>query len=104
MAISFGAFSAAAHAFADEACSPSVSDHIHDHSDAPHDCTNHADEKNTLDGICMDCHHCCASHAIVSSTKTPDILFVLAAAFIPVGDEFTGEYLFSLLRPPRTLA
>lgn len=106
-AISFSGYSAAAHAFSDELCASEAqaemtlnadcADH-HGGADSQQD-TENSDTKS----VCVDCLHCCASHG--ASLQPVSIRFnpvpmTLSAALTPT---LTGDYLFSLLRPPKNL-
>ena len=52
---------------------------------------------------CLDCHHCCASHALEQS----GVAVIASAQPVllnpPRVPDYTGQYFFSLLRPPKSL-
>lgn len=98
LAIAFGSYSAAASSFAGGACEPAHISHDDDVSGNQDD-TGGAMQKTD---ICLDCHHCCAGHA-VSVTAYMIEMPVEPAALKPLPDShLVGEFFFSLLRPPRT--
>lgn len=53
--------------------------------------------------ICLECSHCCSSHAI--NLQSYSVGFYVQPSSIPLPAENlgVGDYQFSLLRPPKTL-
>ncbi len=53
--------------------------------------------------ICLECSHCCSSHT--ASLQNYSISFQVqpAAVTLPTENLAVGDYLFSLLRPPKSL-
>lgn len=117
-AISFSGYSAAAHAFGHESCDPAMMAQMADDS-VEHegmdmsDCPGHqanedqqkdADaDKSTSKGKCMDCTHCCTSHAMSLSDYGVALLpqtSVLAPTSV---DQRVDDFLYSLKRPPKPL-
>lgn len=111
-ALVFSGYSAAVHAFGKESCNPvAVSDVAEDSMDMS-DCPGHqtkpeyqqdSQTAKTTKGNCMDCTHCCASHAINLLNHAADFPSRAAVLNPPPVNRFAGEYLFSLLRPPKSL-
>lgn len=111
-AIGFSGYSAAAHAFDMEACGSMAmtqADNMGmDMSDCPghqDDSTSAPDSDNDSHGktVCLDCHHCCASHAV--SLPAYEVVHPQQAKLHnPVSDAgYYDFFSFSLLRPPKTL-
>ena len=106
LALAFGGYSAASHAMGTEDCSSTASTQLEEcQQDGVSTDHDHAEkhEKNSA-GKCMDCTHCCASSAAILQTK-PLVISMIAEAFViePSQAQPQGR-IFSLLRPPRTLA
>lgn len=104
-ALAFSGYSAASHAMGQKDCSSitqSQSDEC-DHADASSD-KDHAKKHEKSGGKCIDCTHCCASSAAILQTK--QFGFSLTdAVFAPEPSQAHPQgRIFSLLRPPRTLA
>lgn len=80
-------------------------------SNAPH-CADHqksADNKKGSEGktsksVCMDCHHCCSAHGAGLQSFDTHSLGV-SASLVPLSPDAidVSGYLFSLLRPPKSL-
>lgn len=104
-AIGFSGYSAAAHAFGPDSCNTAMKAEMADQGVDVADCADHQDsqEKNS-DKICLDCTHCCASHAISLSNYNfalpePDasgLSYSLEASH-------NSDFIASMLRPPRSL-
>lgn len=117
-AIGFSGYSAAAHAFGHESCDPAMMMQMADDS-AEHegmdmsDCPGHeADQdqqkdadadKSSSKGKCMDCTHCCTSHAVSISEYSVGFLPPSSVLNPPPLNLSAGDFLFSLLRPPKSL-
>jgi hypothetical protein len=52
---------------------------------------------------CLDCHHCCVSHALQLNTAAVIMSAQPALLNPPHVPDYTGQYHFSLLRPPKSL-
>lgn len=99
-AIGFSSYVSAANAFSAKDCAGARA--------VMADCADHADmgiKKQASDEamtICLDCHHCCTSHVL--DVMASDFVFREHAAslYAPVVLNRTGDFLFSLLRPPRS--
>lgn len=115
-AIGFSGYSAAAHAFGPDSCDPAMKaemvesgmDHDMDMSDCPGHQADQgkqvdADQSKSSKTKCMDCTHCCTSHAI--SLPNYSVNFPpLAAVLNPQPMHgYVDEFFFSLLRPPKSL-
>lgn len=105
-AIGFGGYSAAAHAFADVSCnSVTMSHDTAGMTDCPEGQaeTSKADNSNgtASKGACLDCTHCCASHALGLSAYSHS--FPPQASILNPLTEAVhhSDLLFSLLRPPK---
>lgn len=115
--IGFSGYSAAARAFCDESLhSPmmtQMADEIAEHEGMDmSDCPSHQDKQNKQKDAdtdktaskdkCMDCAHCCASHAMsISGYRLPFLPQTSVLALTSV-DQRAGDFLFSLLRPPKS--
>ena len=71
-------------------------------------CKDNAQDLNQKSGeteksVCMDCHHCCSSHILYSQPFAVTFKPVVATTVLSAQTTHKGEYLFSLLRPPKTL-
>lgn len=116
-AIGFSGYSAAAHAFGHQSCDPAMMEQMADDS-VEHegmdmsDCSgHHADQDQQKDadtdktaskGKCMDCTHCCTSHAM-SLSDYGVALIPQASVFAPTSvDQRVGDFLYSLKRPPKS--
>lgn len=111
-AIGFSGYSAAAHAFMQGDCDPVSMSKMTDKGMDMSDCPGHTGDKDAKKDVepsktskakCMDCTHCCMTHATFhqnSMTAFPQI----ASIVIPSIDSGEArDNLFSLLRPPRSL-
>lgn len=96
LSLGFSGFSAASHAFADMKAASTMED-----------CAGHAqksDDHKHSKGLCLDCHHCCVSHAVtipsfvLTFQDMDDVLNPLPA------DDHAGRSPSSLLRPPKHAA
>lgn len=102
-ALGFGGYSAAAHAFGNAECQSSV-------MDKASDCLGHKaiadasqDQNDSAGDHCIDCGHCCPSHAIHDHYYSGS-LSVLSMTVKPLlADTYQDSFLLSLLRPPRNL-
>ncbi len=83
-------YGAVAHAFSASDCNPQI---------------ELADDNTDADSTapCLDCHHCCVSHAIPQSTHNVIAMTQSAPLNPPRLVTYTGDYHFSLLRPPKSL-
>jgi hypothetical protein len=117
-AIGFSGYSAAAHAFGHESCDPAMmmqmADNTVEHEGMDmSDCPGHQadqDQQKNVDtdktaskGKCMDCTHCCTSHAINLSDYSVKISSLEAALNTQPIHGHVDEVFFSLLRPPKSL-
>lgn len=111
-ALVFSGYSAAVHAFGKESCNPVAVSDVAENSMDMSDCPGHqakpehqqdSQTDKTAKGKCMDCTHCCASHAINLLNHAVDFPSQAAVLNPPPVNGFAGEYLFSLLRPPKSL-
>lgn len=112
-AIGFSGYSAAAHAFMKESCNPVVMAQAASvEVDMP--CPGHsAVEQNQQEdtdqsdqaskGKCMDCTHCCVSHAFNMPESSFNFLQPSAELNPLTVNGYAGDFLFSLLRPPKSL-
>ena len=104
-ALAFSGYSAASHAMGPKSCSSSKE--IQKDACPPHvqNSPDHAQKHDKSGkGFCLDCAHCCATSIVMPITAawqpTP-----LSSKLNSVLMQFQAENrLFSLLRPPRTLA
>ena len=111
LSIFFSGYSSAAHAFGSMDCHPQGKTEISAPAMDMADCPGHQksdDAQKETDGTpskakCMDCTHCCASHAINLSGYSMNFQPMVAVLNPPFVDGYNGDYLFSLLRPPKTL-
>ena len=111
-AIGFSGYSAAAHAFMQGDCDPISMSKMTEKGMDMSDCPGHKSDKEAKKDIapsktskakCLDCTHCCMSHATFHQNYTisfPPIASILSPS---VEDGEARDNLFSLLRPPRTL-
>lgn len=108
-AIGFSGYSAAAHAARTGSCDPAATSKaggggasagLASHGD-------HAKEQETgksaAGGDCVDCGHCCASHAFGLAAHAVNFHRQETALAAPPVEKRTGDYLSSLLRPPKSL-
>lgn len=106
LALAFSGYSAASHAMGNEECASTSSTQLEEcgHADAASD-KDHA-QKHEKNGAakCIDCTHCCASSAIINHTKP--LSYSLTSAIFAYESSLSQPQgrLFSLLRPPKTLA
>ncbi len=115
-AIGFSGYSAAAHALSHEFCNPMMeqADGDSSHKDMDmSDCPGHAagkdqqkdtdQDKGAKKGKCMDCSHCCPSHAmsLLNYSLSLPLLSDLLNPKPMYGH--VDEVFFSLLRPPKSL-
>lgn len=111
LAIIFSGYSSAAHAFVKMDCHPQGKTEISAPAMDMADCPDHQkddDSQKDTDGTpakakCMDCTHCCASHAVNLPGYYMNFQPNAAVLNPPLEDGYTGDYLFSLLRPPKNL-
>lgn len=118
-AVGFSGYSAAAHAFGHETCDPAVMAQMADDNDVEHqamdmsDCPGHqvdqghqkdADTDKTANkGKCMDCTHCCTSHAMSLPDYRVIALPQTSVSDLNSVDLLVGDFLYSLKRPPKSL-
>lgn len=111
-AIGFSGYSAASHAFGPDSCNPAAMKKMADQGMDMSDCPGHqtdqdeqtdTDQSKSSKTKCMDCTHCCTSHAI--SIPNYSVNFPpLAAVLNPQPMHgYVDEFFFSLLRPPKSL-
>lgn len=103
--MAFSGYSAASHAMGPDNCSSSQQ---MQGDSCPPDVQNSPDHAQKHDksesGFCLDCAHCCAASVALPVTETwqPSLL---SSVLNPFSEQFQPESrLFSLLRPPKTLA
>jgi hypothetical protein len=115
-AIGFSGYSAAAHAFGPDSCDPAMKaemtnagmDHGLDMSDCPghqadQDKQTDADQSKSSKEKCMDCTHCCTSHAVNLSDYSVNFLQPTAVLHPSLVHGYVDGLLTSLLRPPKSL-
>jgi len=111
-AIGFSGYSAAAHAFGKDSCNPAAMSKMVDEGMDMSDCPGHqADQDQTKDTDagktaqekCMDCTHCCASHAMNLPDYSMSFQPQTTVLNLPPTTGIDGDYLLSLLRPPKSL-
>lgn len=105
LAIAFSGYSAAAHAFSMESCDPVAIEqpvHCADHQDSKSS-DHSADTHKSATNACLDCHHCCASHAVGLSDYSVIHPPQAERHVATLADGYSDYFSFSLLRPPRTL-
>lgn len=114
-AIGFSGYSAAAHAFGPDSCDPAMKaemsasgmDQGMDMSDCPghqadQDKKTDADQSKSSKTKCMDCTHCCASHAMNLPDYSMSFQPQTTVLNLPPTTGIDGDYLMSLLRPPKS--
>ena len=117
-AIGFSGYSATAHAFGHEYCDQAMMVQVDDHTGVHgnidmSDCPGHqADQDQQKDadtdkadskGKCMDCNDCCTSHAASLSDYSVGFSQPLSVLNPLPLNLSAGDFLFSLLRPPKSL-
>src|SRR6218665_2000435 len=107
--INFSGYSAAAHAFSDVFCDSKSGKQVERTMHCPdHQSTNNQDDtSNDITGKtqCPDCTHCCSGHVFNVSLPTPAAhVALLPVTYTVATDRIAGDYLFSLLRPPKFAA
>ena len=104
-ALAFSGYSAASHAMGPENCSSSQE--VQNDACPPHvqNSPDHAQKHDKSGkGFCLDCAHCCATSIVLPITASWEPTPV-SSNLNSVLMQFQPENrLFSLLRPPRTLA
>lgn len=110
--IGFSGYSAAAHAFGADSCNPVALEKMADMGMDMADCPGHqadqdqqkdSDQGKSSKAKCMDCTHCCASHAISLPNYSMNFQPTSAVLNLPPTAGIDGDYLMSLLRPPKSL-
>lgn len=111
-AIGFSGYSAAAHAFGPDSCDPAMMTKLVDSGMDMSDCPGHqadqdqqknADQDKFANGKCMDCTHCCGSHAMNLPDYSMNFQPQATILNFPPPTGIDGDYLMSLLRPPKSL-
>lgn len=109
-AIGFSGYSAAAHAFGPDSCSPAMKVGMADQGVDMADCASHQDNQvspdqdKDSDKICLDCTHCCASHSMSLSNYDFGLPEPEASRLSPSLEEsHNSDFIASMLRPPRSL-
>lgn len=105
-ALAFSGYSAASHAMGKEDCSSITQSQTGDcdHADAAFD-KDHSQKHEKNNGKCMDCTNCCASSAaVILHTKTMTFSITSAVFVLERSQTLPQGRIFSLLRPPKTLA
>jgi hypothetical protein len=111
-AIGFSGYSAAAHAFGPDSCDPAMMSQMADDGMDMSDCPGHqagqdkqkdADTSKTSKAKCMDCTHCCASHAISLSNYSVNFPPLAAVLNPQPMHGYVDDVFSSLLRPPKSL-
>lgn len=110
VAVGFGGFPAAVHAFSKDSCDSVILSQM---TDTSHDvCPDHGQDHNqkektgkdkAAESQCLDCVHCCACHAFNTSSDSIKFHLEASKAFLLLKDRPSGDYHFSLLRPPKDL-
>lgn len=106
--INFSGYSTAAHAFSDVFCDSKSGKQV----ESTMHCPDHQTSENQKDtgdfndhSQCPDCVHCCSGHVFNLSLTAPAAQTVFMPIAYPVlSDSVSGDYLFSLLRPPKFAA
>lgn len=109
-AINCSGFSTAAHAVAEVLCDSNGQGQV----ESIIKCADHqftsAVEKSTQSDTssktqCLDCIHCCAGHVLsMTLSPLPFEAVSLNVSYPVLSDRITGNYHFSLLRPPKLAA
>lgn len=112
-AIGFSGYSAAAHAFGPDSCDPAAMEKMMDQGTDVSDCPEHqadqdkqkdSDTSKTSKAKCIDCTHCCTSHAINFTDYSINFLLPLSSLLSPRPIHgHVDEVFFYLLRPPKSL-
>lgn len=116
-AIGFSGYSAAVYAFGPDSCDTAMKadmvesgvDHGMDMSDCPghqvgQDQQKDVDQdKTSQNEKCMDCTHCCTSHAISFPSYSVNLPRLAAVLNSQPMNGHVEEVFFSLLRPPKSL-
>ena len=111
-AIGFSGFSTASHAFIEDECNPASMAKTVDKPIDLSDCNGHQDGTDAKEDTgstkasktqCLDCTHCCASHATLSQNYSAVTPLVTKMLIPSVEGGKARDNFFSLLRPPRTL-
>ncbi len=108
--IGFSGFSTASHAFDNGGCNGAMQSEMSKDMDMS-DCPDHqkkSDVKKDADNTakksaCLDCVHCCASHAVNLANSSVKYMAVEATLAPAPSQILKSNFLFSLLRPPRNL-
>lgn len=112
-AIGFSGYSAAAHAFAPDSCNSTIKAELAGQGADMADCADLQDDQDrqadsgqgkNSDKICLDCTHCCASHAM----NLPNYDFGLpkpeSSRLSPSLEAVNNsDFIASMLRPPKSL-
>lgn len=110
-AIGFSGYSAAAHAFGPDSCNSAATEKMADQGMDMSDCPGHqadqdkkadADQSKSSKTKCMDCTHCCTSHAISLPDYSMNFQPQTTVLNLPPTSGIDGDYLMSLLRPPKS--
>lgn len=111
-AIGFSGYSAAAHAFGSDSCNPAAMEKMADQGMDMSDCPGHqADQDEQTDTDqgkssktkCMDCTHCCTSHAISLSNYDFDLPEPEISRLSPTLEAIhNSDFIASMLRPPKS--
>lgn len=111
-AIGFSGYSAAAHALGPDSCDPVTMEKMADTGMDMSDCPGHqadqdqqkdSDQGKSSKAKCMDCTHCCTSHAISLPNYSVNIPSLKAVLNPQPMHGHVDEVFFSLLRPPKSL-
>jgi hypothetical protein len=107
-AIGFSGFSTVAHAFDSQSCTQIMS--AENVLSSNMDCAGHANddkkqEKSSKDGkhLCLDCGHCCVSHAAIIQHSLSFDTPIIKTAFSFIHINVDDNVISGLKRPPKAL-
>lgn len=107
-AIGFSGFSTVAHAFDSQSCTQIMS--AENVLSSNMDCAGHANddkkqEKSSKDGkhLCLDCGHCCVSHAAIIQHSLNFDTPIIKTAFSFIHINVDDNVISGLKRPPKAL-
>jgi hypothetical protein len=106
-AIGFSGYSTASHAFGEDSCASATQSEMASNTDCATHTGNADAKKDTKNSdeksVCLDCIHCCASHVANLANWSVSFSPVTAGHSSALSPVLKDNYLFSLLRPPKTI-